>query len=213
MSDGLRSLDLDRVQANALFDFTPMARTDQQVFHRQRYREAVQAVGKLGSHVLDWTVCREVALDRVGETLGWTSRPQAYAAAAASGSERHVLGFEADFGAGPVWRLSSRVNPAQLPVVDEIQRALAPLKVSRGGNEAAGGADLDGLAKQGMALLSPDLDGTLYFDVHHTANDTMDKVDPNALRQSVAAYAVSAWLGARYSGDWQAVAEAKPPRR
>ena len=42
--------------------------------------------------------------------------------------ERHVLGFEADFGAGPVWRLSSRVNPAQLPAVDRIYRALAPLK-------------------------------------------------------------------------------------
>jgi len=143
-----------------------------------------------------------------------TSGSQAYAAAASqSGSERHVLGFEADFGAGPAWRLSSRVNPAQLPVVDQIQRVLAPLKVARGNNEANGGADLDGLAKQGMALLSPDLDGTLYFDVHHTANDTMDKVDPQALRQSVAAYAISAWLGAQYSGQWEAVTAPKPPRR
>ena len=51
------------------------------MFHRQRYREAVQAVGKIGSHVLDWTVCRDVALEQVGNTLGWTSRAQAYAAA------------------------------------------------------------------------------------------------------------------------------------
>jgi hypothetical protein len=58
-----------------------MAKTENQVFHRQRYREAVQAAGKIGSHVLEWAVCREVALEQVGHALGWSSRPQAYAAA------------------------------------------------------------------------------------------------------------------------------------
>ena len=142
-----------------------------------------------------------------------TSGSLAYVAANPAESARHVLGFEADFGAGPVWRLSSRVNPAQLPMVDQIHRALAPLKLARGNNEADGGADLDGLAKLGMPLLSPDLDGTNYFDVHHTANDTLAQVDPAALRQSVAAFAVSIWLGAQNPGDWERVASAKPPRR
>jgi hypothetical protein len=97
-------------------------------------------------------------------------------------------------------------------VVDQIYRALAPLKLARGGNEANGGADLDGLARAGMPLLSPDLDGTNYFDVHHSANDTMTRVDPAVLRQAVAAYAVSVWLGAQYAGEWQA-AKPKPERR
>jgi hypothetical protein len=56
-------------------------KTESQLFHRQRYREAAQAVGKIGSHVLEWAVCREIALEQVGQTLGWSSRPQAYAAA------------------------------------------------------------------------------------------------------------------------------------
>jgi hypothetical protein len=47
----------------------------------KRYREAAQAAGKIGSHVLEWAVCWEVALERVGHALGWSSRPQAYAAA------------------------------------------------------------------------------------------------------------------------------------
>ena len=94
-----------------------------------------------------------------------------------------------------------------------IFRALGPLKLSRGNNEANAGADLDGLAKMGMALLSPDLDGTNYFDVHHTANDTLSQVDPAALRQSIAAFAVSAWLGAQNPGEWERVTAAKPPRR
>jgi hypothetical protein len=142
-----------------------------------------------------------------------TSGSLAYVAANEANVSRHVLGFEADFGAGPVWRLSSRVNPAQLPAVDQIFRALAPLKLVRGNNEARGGADLEGLSKLGMPILEPGLDGTDYFDVHHTANDTLAQVDANALRQSVAAFAVTVWLGAQYSGTWERVTEAKPPRR
>ena len=142
-----------------------------------------------------------------------TSGSLAYVAAHEAEMDRHVLGFEADFGAGPVWRLSSRVNPAQLPVVDQIYRALAPLKLARGGNEARGGADLDALGKLGMPILEPNLDGTKYFDIHHTANDTLAQVDPEALRQSVAAYGVAVWLGAQYSGSWERVTAPKPPRR
>jgi carboxypeptidase Q len=142
-----------------------------------------------------------------------TSGSRAYLAAHQADADRHVLGFEADFGAGPVWRLSSRVNPRQLPAVDRIFKALAPLKLERGNNEARGGADLDGLGKLGMPILEPGLDGTNYFDVHHTANDTMAQVDPAALRQSVAAFAVSVWLGAQYAGDWERVEIPKPPRR
>jgi len=142
-----------------------------------------------------------------------TSGSLAYVAANQANVSRHVLGFEADFGAGPVWRLSSRVNPAQLPAVDQIFRALAPLKLVRGDNEARGGADLEGLSKLGMPILEPGLDGTDYFDVHHTANDTLAQVDPKALHQSLAAFATTVWLGAQYSGTWERVAEPKPPRR
>jgi carboxypeptidase Q len=142
-----------------------------------------------------------------------TTGSKAYLAASAAEADRHVLGFEADFGTGPVWRLSSRVNPGQLPVVDQIYRALAPLKLVRGNNEARGGADLEGWSKLGMPIIEPGLDGTKYFDVHHTANDTMEQVDARALQQAVAAYAASVWLGSQYSGSWERVTEPKPPRR
>jgi Zn-dependent M28 family amino/carboxypeptidase len=142
-----------------------------------------------------------------------TSGSLAYVAANEADAARHVLGFEADFGAGPVWRLASRVAPSQVPVVDRIYRALAPLKLVRGDNEAKGGADLAGLGKLGMPIIEPGLDGTDYFDVHHTANDTLARVDPKALQQSVAAFAVSVWLGAQFSGSWERVPVAQPARR
>lgn len=141
------------------------------------------------------------------------SGSRAYVAENTAELEKHVVGFEADFGAGPVWRLASRVNPAQLPAVDQIYRAMQPFKLVRGGNEATGGADLDGLAKLGMAIISPDLDGSNYFDVHHTANDTLAQVDPAAVRQSTAAFAAAIWLAAQYPGDWQRVTTEKPARR
>jgi hypothetical protein len=81
LSDPLQSLDLNRIFATDLGRFSGMPRTEAQVFHRQRYREAVQAVGKIGSHVLDWVVCRDIEFAEVGTTLGWGSRAQAYAAA------------------------------------------------------------------------------------------------------------------------------------
>jgi len=77
----LESVDLDRILATDLAGFTGLAKTEQQLFHRQRFREAADAVGKTGSHVLDWAVCREVRLEQVGYSLGWSSRTQAYAAA------------------------------------------------------------------------------------------------------------------------------------
>ena len=82
LADRLESLDLNRVFVTDIGDFSAMAKTEGQVFHRQRYREAVREAGKIGSYVLDWAVCRDVPLEQVGYALGWTSRPQAYAAAA-----------------------------------------------------------------------------------------------------------------------------------
>lgn len=142
-----------------------------------------------------------------------TSGSQAYLAAHQADADKHVLGFEADLGAGPVWRLSSRVNPRQLPAIDQVYKALAPFKLVRGDNEAKGGSDLEGLAQLGMPLLEPGLDASTYFDVHHTANDTLAQIDPQTLRQSVAVFALSAWLGAQYPGTWERVDTPKPPRR
>jgi Zn-dependent M28 family amino/carboxypeptidase len=45
-------------------------------------------------------------------------------------------------------------------------------------------------------------DGTDYFDYHHTANDTLDKIDPKALDQQVAAYAALAYLAAQSRVDF-----------
>lgn len=125
-----------------------------------------------------------------------------YARALGDEAQRHVLAMEADMGAGPVWRIESRVAPEALGSIDTFHEVLGPLELERGGNETFGGADLTPLVPLGVPMLGLTLDGTHYFDVHHTVNDTLDKVNPKDLDQSVAAFAVSAWLAATKQGDF-----------
>jgi len=42
-----------------------------------------------------------------------------------------------------------------------------------------------------------------YFDVHHTADDTLDKVDREQLHQNVAAWAALVWLAADGDVDFR----------
>ncbi len=109
---------------------------------------------------------------------------------------RHVLAVEADHGCAAVYQVSAAVPAARLPVVEAIARLLAPLGVGRGEGEVEGGSDLGPLREAGVPILALDQDSTRYFDVHHTADDTVDKLDPHSLRQVVAAYAVAAWAAA-----------------
>jgi hypothetical protein len=126
----------------------------------------------------------------------------AYRDAHAHDVARHVLAAESDFGADRIWRLDTAVKPGALAAIDQMMQVLAPLGIARGDATATGGADVGPMREAGMAVVTLLQDGTRYFDLHHTENDTLDKVDPEALRQNVAAYAVFAYLAAQAQGDF-----------
>lgn len=130
------------------------------------------------------------------------SGARAYAEAHAAEVPRHVMATESDFGAGRVWSFGSRVAPEALPKIAELAGLLAPLGIGWIGNDSRGGADLSPLRPLGVPVLGLGHDGTLYFDVHHTANDTLDKIDREQLDQSVAAYAAAAYFAAEMEGDF-----------
>lgn len=129
-----------------------------------------------------------------------------YARLVGDEAARHVLAAEADFGGGAVWRIQSLVAPAAVPAVDAIREALKPLSLEPGNNEARGGSDLGPLRALGVPVLDLSQDGTNYFDFHHTANDTLARIDAKTLNQVVAAYAVAAYMAASKSGDFGRVA-------
>ena len=125
-----------------------------------------------------------------------------YARLVGDEAARHVLAAEADLGGGAVWRIQSLVAPAAVTAVDAIREALKPLGLEPGSNEARGGSDLGPLRALGVPILDLSQDATNYFDVHHTVNDTLAKVDAKTLNQVVAAYAVAAYMAASKSGDF-----------
>lgn len=115
---------------------------------------------------------------------------------------RHVLSMEADAGADAVWRMQSLVAPAAVDAIATISNVLAPLSIETGDNSAHGGSDLGPLRALGIPVLDLLQDATHYFDVHHTVNDTLLKVDIKSLDQAVASYAVAAYLAATKQGDF-----------
>jgi hypothetical protein len=115
---------------------------------------------------------------------------------------RHVVAMEADLGAGPVWRFDTGVAEAALPRMAAFAEVLQPLGIERGANDSRGGPDLRPLYQLGVPVLGLMHDATHYFDLHHTANDTLDKIDPKVLDRTVAAYAAVAYLATVMEGDF-----------
>ncbi len=111
--------------------------------------------------------------------------------AKAHGAEPHALAMESDFGADRVWQVKFTLAAANKPLQDRIAAALAPLGVAVGDGKAHGGADVGAIATfQKLALIDLDQDGTRYFDLHHTPDDTLDKIDPVQLEQNVTVWAI-----------------------
>ncbi|OYU14658.1 MAG: peptidase M28 family protein [Alphaproteobacteria bacterium PA4] len=112
-------------------------------------------------------------------------------------TDRIVLAAESDFGADRVYRLSSKVADTGLPLIAEMQRVLAPLGIApTRDNTAGGGADVAPLGALGSGILELEQDGSRYFDLHHTPDDTLDKVDRAQIDQNVAAWTAAVWLAA-----------------
>jgi hypothetical protein len=104
------------------------------------------------------------------------------------GKEPHYAIVESDFGAGRVWKVDSRLGKDREAEARALQLALAPLGIVPGSLETADGSDIGPLLADGLPGVTLAQDGTRYFDLHHTADDTLDKVDPEDLRQNVAAW-------------------------
>ena len=110
--------------------------------------------------------------------------------AKAHAKEPHALAMESDFGSDRVWRVDLNFASANKPLGEKISAALAPMGIVTGATKAGGGTDVGPIiAAQKLAVVDLRQDGTRYFDLHHTPDDTLDKIDPVQLDQNVAAWA------------------------
>jgi hypothetical protein len=119
---------------------------------------------------------------------------KAYAADHAAELDAHVAAIEADLGQGPPFGFSWDAGAAAEAPLKAIAGLLAPMGADHLVVGEAGGADLTYLLTSGIPSLGLLLDASVYFDYHHTANDTFDKIDPRIIDRSTAALAVAAWV-------------------
>ncbi len=129
-----------------------------------------------------------------------------YVAGLKEGVKKFVIGAESDFGAGPVYAWESGVGTGAVAAMKRIQSVLGPLGIYQAGASSRGGPDMGPFVAAGMPVVELLQNGTDYFDYHHTADDTLDKVVPAALNQNVAAYVSFAWMAANLDVDFKAVA-------
>jgi carboxypeptidase Q len=125
----------------------------------------------------------------------------------------HVIATEADFGADAVYAVQWRGDPATRDRFAALARSLAPLGIERDDGAADPGADVTPLVQLGVPVLELRQDGSRYFDIHHTANDTLDKIDPPTLARAAAAFATAVWTAAEMDGDFGRVPEGQRKTR
>lgn len=126
----------------------------------------------------------------------------AYADQHAGDVARHQLVAESDFGAGRIYGFGTGAPAHAKSAEARIAEALAPLGIEHMPGEGSPGPDVIGIARKGATWAWLGQDGSDYFDLHHTPDDTLDKIDPEALAQNAAAYAVFAYLAADADGDF-----------
>src|SRR5438067_5878179 len=109
------------------------------------------------------------------------------------GKENHFAAMETDGGAGHPLGLNIKGKA-------EVKKMLAPVAAILQQSGAGMlnlvehcGADIEPLEKAGVPAFSPIQDSRFYFNYHHTAADTLDKIAPKELAENSAVIAVVAY--------------------
>ena len=124
----------------------------------------------------------------------------------------HVIAGESDFGADRVYRVALPASVANSDFSREVGRVLAPIGVLMSKDPAEPETDTGPSVEAGVPAFDLMQEGKRYFDIHHTPDDTLDKIDRQQLDQNVAAWAALVWLAADSEVDFRphAAAAAAP---
>lgn len=115
----------------------------------------------------------------------------AYTVAHGAEFSNHIAAIESDLGAAHPLGFNAKMSPAAIESLRPVQEIL----LSFGANlmkptPFPPGADISAMSKEGVPTLGVMQDGRTYFNYHHTAADTLDKIVPRELRENAAAMAV-----------------------
>ncbi len=125
-------------------------------------------------------------MDEEGGLVGGRSYTKQHAADIGN----HFAAMESDLGAGH----AMGINFAGPPQIEPILRPIAALMQSAGAGVIRSaqdvGSDISPLTAAGVPSFSPIQDTRRYFDYHHTAADTLDKIVPRELQENGAVMSV-----------------------
>lgn len=117
---------------------------------------------------------------------------------------KHVIGAEWDFGNGKIYEMKPGVGQQALSSIKALADYYAPMNIALSSeNNAKGQSDMSALGEAGQPAVNFSPDGSDYFDFHHTMDDTLDKVDIEALKFNTAVYATFAWFAADSGVDFR----------
>ena len=169
--------------------------------------ESIESIPKARRIGMSWMIVCLVGAIGVGLT------GRAYAQAHAGEIARHVIAAESDLGAGRIYGFDTSAWENAKDATAKIAEALRPLGIEPMPGQGDPESDIGPMARQGMAWAWLGHDATRYFDLHHNADDTLDKIDPKDLAQNVAAYVVFAWLASQTEGDFGSAQKADETAR
>jgi Zn-dependent M28 family amino/carboxypeptidase len=105
----------------------------------------------------------------------------------------HIGALESDMGAGHPGGLYYVGTPHLEAWLRPMAAVLDAIGASALIRVPFAGEDIDPLTAKGVPSFAPAQDGRFYFDYHHTAADTFDKVKPAELSENAAVMAVVAY--------------------
>lgn len=110
--------------------------------------------------------------------------------------DKIVMATESDFGAERVIGFQMGKYKNAQAAYDTFYKNLAFLGIEKTPGVSNGGPDIFPFFNEGVPTMRLNQDGYDYFDLHHTPDDTFDKIDPEAIAQNQAAYTLFAWMAA-----------------
>jgi Zn-dependent M28 family amino/carboxypeptidase len=122
------------------------------------------------------------------------SGSKAYSAEYATEFARHIAAIESDSGAAHPLGFDAKISPAALEALHPVQAVLQSVGATALQPSAnSPGADITLMSDAGVPTFGVLQDTRTYFNYHHSAADTLDKVVPAELRENAAAMAVMAY--------------------
>ena len=157
---------------------------------------------------LDFTPRRTIRMIAWANEENGARGAQSYLEANKANTAKHFAAIETDGGTGRPFGVRSSAPASGNEALAELQKALEPIgaaALTRSDSLSTG--DLRGLELAGVPSFTPLSDNSDYFNYHHTAADTLDKVDPQNLKRHVAVIASLTWFLANMEqpiGRWTA---------